>query len=106
MDDARNKYELLVIGGSAGSLLMVWKLLPLLKKEMNIAIVVVFHRKQTDDTMLVDMFSSRTEYAVKEADDKDELTPGTIFIAPADYHLLIEKNKTLTLDASEKIHYS
>jgi len=106
MEDARNKYELLVIGGSAGSLSMVLKLLPLLKKEMNVAMVMVFHRKQTDDTMLVDMFSSRTEYAVKEADDKDELTPGTIFIAPADYHLLIEKNKTLTLDASEKIHYS
>lgn len=85
---------------------MVLKLLPLLKKEMNVAIVIVFHRKQTDDTMLVDMLSSRTEFSVKEADDKDELTPGTIFLAPPDYHLLIEKNKTITLDASEKINYS
>lgn len=100
------KYELLVIGGSAGSLSMVLKLLPLLKKEMKVALVIVFHRKQTDDTTLVDMLSARTQFAVKEAEDKDELTPGTIFIAPPDYHLLIEKNGTITLDASEKINYS
>ena len=106
MGSTEKKYELLVIGGSAGSLSMVLKLLPLLKKEMNVAIVIVFHRKQTDDTMLVDMLSSRTEFSVKEAGDKDELTPGTIFLAPPDYHLLIEKNKTITLDASEKVNYS
>jgi two-component system chemotaxis response regulator CheB len=100
------RYELLIIGGSAGSLSMVLKLLPLLKKEMNIAVMIIFHRGQSDDTIIVDMLSPRTEFAVKEADDKDEIMPGTIYIAPSDYHVLIEKNKTLTLDASEKINFS
>jgi two-component system, chemotaxis family, protein-glutamate methylesterase/glutaminase len=102
-----NRYELLLIGGSAGSLTMVLKILPLLKKEMNLAVILVFHRKQSDDdTILIDMLSSRTDFRVKEADDKDEIMPGTIYIAPSDYHVLIEKNKLITLDASEKINFS
>jgi two-component system chemotaxis response regulator CheB len=52
------------------------------------------------------MFSHRTEFEVREIGDKDELTPGVIYIAPADYHVLIEKDKTFTLDDSEKINYS
>lgn len=104
---SNRRYELLVIGGSAGSLAMVLKVLPLLKKEMNIAVIIIFHRKQSDDdTIIVNMLSSRTEFFVKEADDKDEIVPGTIYIAPSDYHVLIEKNKMLTLDASEKINFS
>jgi two-component system, chemotaxis family, protein-glutamate methylesterase/glutaminase len=104
---SNRRYELLVIGGSAGSLAMVLQVLPFLKKEMNIAVIIIFHRKQSDDdTLIVNMLSSRTEFFVKEADDKDEIVPGTIYIAPSDYHVLIEKNKMLTLDASEKINFS
>lgn len=101
-----DKYHLLVIGGSTGSLTMVLKIVPLLKKEMNIAIILVFHRKQTEDTTLVDLLSTRTGYRVKEADDKDQITPGVIYIAPPDYHVLIEKDHSITLDDSEKINYS
>jgi two-component system chemotaxis response regulator CheB len=100
------KYNLMVIGGSAGSLTMVLKIIPQLTKEMNLAVVIVFHRKQTEDKVLLDVLSSRTSYQVKEVDDKDEIKPGVIYIAPADYHVLIENNKTLTLDDSEKINYS
>lgn len=38
--------------------------------------------------------------------DKDEILPGVIYLAPPDYHVLIEKDKTITLDDSEKINYS
>lgn len=43
---------------------------------------------------------------MKEADDKDEILPGWIYLAPADYHLLIEADHTLALDYSEKVNYS
>ncbi len=99
-------YELVVIGGSAGSLAVVLNILPHLKKEMNICVIVIFHRKSTDDTGLLEMFSHRTEFEVREIGDKDELTPGVLYLAPADYHVLIEKDKTLTLDDSEKVNYS
>jgi two-component system, chemotaxis family, protein-glutamate methylesterase/glutaminase len=100
------RYDLVVIGGSAGSLGVVLNMLPHLKKEMNICVIVIFHRKSAEETSLVEMFTHRTEFAVRETGDKDELSPGVIYIASPDYHLLIEKDMTLTLDASEKVNYS
>lgn len=99
-------YQLLIIGGSAGSLSVVLKIIPLLKKEMNLAVIIVFHRKSSEDNTLIDVLSSRTDFTVKETEDKDEIQSGVIYVAPADYHVLIEKNKTISLDASEKINYS
>lgn len=99
-------YELMVIGGSAGSLGVVLNILPHLKKEMDTCVIVVFHRKSAEDATLVEMFSHRTELTVREMGDKDEILPGVIYLAPPDYHVLIEKDKTITLDDSEKINYS
>lgn len=100
------KFELLIIGGSAGSLSIVQRILPLLNDDMKIAVIIIFHRKQTEDNMLVDVLSTKTNYLVKEAEDKDVISHGVIYLAPADYHLLIEKNKTLTLDDSERVNFS
>jgi two-component system, chemotaxis family, protein-glutamate methylesterase/glutaminase len=97
---------LLVIGGSAGSLSVVLKIVPLLKKALGLAVVIVFHRKQSEDSALIDVLASRTEMLVKEIDDKDELAAGVIYLAPADYHVLIEKDHSVTLDDSEKVNFS
>lgn len=104
MTKAKNK--VLVIGGSAGGLSMALKVIPLLKKSMDVAVIIVFHRKSSEDNVLINVLSSRTDFEVKEAEDKDELTPGSIYVAPADYHVLLESDGTLTLDDSEKINYS
>ena len=102
----RDSIELLVIGGSAGSLSVVLKMLPLFKY-IKVPVIIIFHRKaNTEDPILIDLLTSRTEYFVKEADDKDELQSNVIYLAPAEYHLLIENNRSLTLDDSEKINYS
>jgi two-component system, chemotaxis family, protein-glutamate methylesterase/glutaminase len=94
-----------VIGGSAGSLTMALKILPFLNPE-KLSVIVVFHRKQTSDTSLLDILSAKTRFRVREVEDKDVLTPGVIYLAPPDYHVLIEKDWSLTLDDSEKVHYS
>src|ERR1700755_1157411 len=102
----RKPFELLVIGGSAGSLSIVLQIIPLLKKEMNLSVVIVFHRKQSEDNTLVDVLSTRTEYEVREIEEKDDILPNTIYLAPADYHVVVEKDKTFSLDGSERINYS
>ena len=38
-------------------------------------------------------------------EDKDPILPGMIYIAPADYHLLVENCTSFSLDYSEKVHY-
>jgi two-component system chemotaxis response regulator CheB len=102
----RSKIKLLAIGGSAGSLPVVLKILPLLKKAMNFAVVVVLHRKSSDDTSLLNLLTDRTEFIVKEAEEKEQMQPGVIYLAPANYHLLIEKDETFSLDDSEKVNFS
>ena len=98
--------ELLVIGGSAGSLEVILKALKHLNKGLPFAIIIVLHRKPSNDSTLIDLLSSKTKATVIEANEKEPINPGCIYIAPADYHLLIENDRTLSLDYSEKINFS
>lgn len=96
----------MVIGGSAGALVMVLQIVQSLTIDMEVAVLIVLHRKQAEENVLLEVLRSKTELEVFEAEDKDEMRPGVIYIAPADYHVLIERDNTLTLDASEKVNYS
>lgn len=100
------KRKALIIGGSAGSLEVLLKILPEVNPNLGFPIVIVVHRKQGVDSLLRDLLANRTKLNVKEADEKETIKPNTIYIAPSDYHLLIEKNFTFSLDYSEKINYS
>lgn len=97
--------KVLIIGGSAGSLDVLLKILPFLEVP-TFAIVIVLHRKHTDDNTLEELIAAKTKIPVKEVEDKVALESGYIYIAPSDYHLLFEKNDLLSLDTSEKINYS
>ena len=96
----------LIIGGSAGSLEVLLKLLPSVKKKIDFSIVVVLHRKSGMDNVLTELLSSKTQLAVKEVEEKEPVEDGIIYLAPSDYHLLIEKNYTFSLDHFEKLNYS
>ncbi|MEZ0539702.1 chemotaxis protein CheB [Fibrella arboris] len=96
----------MVIGGSTGSLDVVIPVLTALQPPLTFALVLVVHRKNTANTTLANLLSIKTTLPVQEVDDKDVLTPGHIYLAPADYHLLVEQNGFFSLDDSEKIHYS
>ncbi|MVT12193.1 chemotaxis protein CheB [Chitinophaga tropicalis] len=98
--------KLLVIGGSAGSLDILMQLLPELEADWPLAMIIVLHRKSDSDMLLARLLAGKTCLPLKEADEKDLLLPGHIYIAPSDYHLLIEPDGSLTLDASEKVNYS
>jgi two-component system, chemotaxis family, protein-glutamate methylesterase/glutaminase len=104
-DRMTGQYKLLVIGGSAGSLEVIMQLLPGLDRRNGLAVVIVLHRK-SNESVLVDLLSDITLWTVKEVEEKDSIEPGVIYLAPADYHLLIEKDWTFSLDFSEKVNYS
>jgi len=99
--------DLIAIGGSAGSLQVILEILPQLNSDLETAIVIVFHRKITPNPeILIDLLNTRSPLVVKEAEDKEKIKPGTIYIAPADYHLFLEKDHSFSLDISEKINFS
>ena len=105
-DQVSPKCEVLIIGGSAGSLEVLMKILPKLPKITAFAMVIVLHRKSSEDTTLEELIAMKSPTPVMEVEDKVLLQPGFIYVAPSDYHLLFEKNHLLSLDISEKIHYS
>lgn len=98
--------ESLIIGGSAGSLDVLLKVLPDLDPLLPFPIIIVLHRKTGKDSILISLLSSKTKLKVKEVEEKEEMMPSTIYVAPPNYHLLIENNKTFSLDASEKVNFS
>lgn len=98
--------KLVIIGGSAGSLNALMQILPEMTKLNNFAMVIVVHRKSTDDQTLEELIALKSNIPLKPVEDKAPLLPGFIYIAPSNYHLLFEKNETLSLDISEKINYS
>lgn len=98
--------RLIAIGGSAGSLDVLLRTIPKIPLSSETAIVLVLHRLANTDAQLTTVLSAKTKWTVKEADDKDVLLAGSIYIAPGGYHLLIEKDGTCTLDYSEKVNYS
>jgi two-component system chemotaxis response regulator CheB len=98
--------KVLLVGGSAGSLDILMQVLPGLPIIRTMAIVIVLHRKSSDDTLLEELIALKSATPVREIEDKVQLHPGFVYIAPAYYHLLFESNGLLSLDASEKVNYS
>jgi two-component system, chemotaxis family, protein-glutamate methylesterase/glutaminase len=98
--------KLIVIGGSAGSLEVLLTVLPNLENIGALAIVIVLHRRNSDDNVLEELLRMKSGLQIKEIEDKTSLKPNRIHVAPADYHLLFEKDQTLSLDISEKVNYS
>jgi two-component system chemotaxis response regulator CheB len=105
-DKRINGCKLLILGGSAGSLEVLIKILPHLTVLSGYAMVIVLHRKGSEDNTLEELIAIKTTVPVVEVEDKTPLVPGHIYVAPSDYHLLFEKNDTISLDTSEKVNYS
>ena len=98
--------NMLAIGGSAGSFEVLLKLIPLIKADIEFPILIILHRKSNAPNSISDVFKKKTKLPVLECDEKEALVNGKIYFAPADYHLLIEKDRTVSLDYSEKVNYS
>ena len=104
---AEKAYKLIVIGGSSGSVSALVKLIPEIKPAFNIPIILVLHRQPASKQGFIsEILQNKTHLCIKEADEKENIRSGTIYVAPADYHLLIEKDFTISLDASEKVLFS
>jgi two-component system chemotaxis response regulator CheB len=100
------RIEAITIGGSAGALEALSEILPALPTGFALPIVVVIHIPPNKQSYLPDVLGSMCALPVKEAEDKEPLSPGTIYVAPPDYHVLIEKRHCLSLSVDAPVHYS
>jgi two-component system chemotaxis response regulator CheB len=99
-------YEAVVIGASAGGVEAVGALLAALPRSFGAAVVVVIHVPPANDNLLVRVLAPRCGLPVREAADKESAEGGTVYVAPAGYHLLIEPERTFALSLDEPVHYS
>jgi two-component system chemotaxis response regulator CheB len=95
-----------VIGGSAGSLKVLMEFLPKLKPDLAFPLIIILHRKNDRRSSLENLLNNICPLPVKEAEDKESLKDGIVYVAPPDYHLLLERDYSLSLDASEKVIWS
>ncbi len=94
------------IGASAGGVQALGELLPALSPDLQAAVFVVLHLPRDRPSLLVDVFSRKCELAVREAEDKEPVMPGTVYFAPSNYHLLVEAGPQLALSADDLVNLS
>ncbi len=98
-------YSVVAIGTSWGGLAALTKLLGDLPADFSIPVVVVQHRSTDSERLLAQLLQDATDLRVCEIEDKDALTPGTVHLAPANYHVLIDDGyASLTLE--EPVRFS
>jgi len=98
-------YSIVAIGTSWGGLMAMSKLLSELPAEFPIPIVIVQHRSKDSDKLLSQLLQDATQLTVCEIEDKDLLEPGKVHVAPADYHVMIERGY-VSLTVEEPVRYS
>ena len=96
--------ELVAIGTSLGGLNALSRLLSALPATLAVPIAVVQHRAVVPHGGgLTELLQDATALTVVEAEDKMQLEPGTVYLAPADYHLLIEDRGLLALSTEAPV---
>jgi two-component system chemotaxis response regulator CheB len=104
--DRWKRSDVVLIGGSAGSFKLVFNIVKNFDAALNKAVIIVIHRKKNFFSDIEKLFAENTAMPFKEITDKQKINNNSIYIAPANYHTLIEKEKYFALDVSEAIWYS
>lgn len=84
------RFEITVIGASMGGLNALSVILAGLPKNLPVAVAIAQHRHKSSDGELVNFLQQQSLLPVFEVEDKQAIAPGQVYLAPADYHLLIE----------------
>lgn len=98
--------EAIVVGASAGGIAALTRLLAAPRASFRPAVLVVLHLPPNRPSVLQRVFGERCALPVREAVDKDPIDVGTVYLAPPDYHLQVEPDRTVSLSFDEPVNYS
>jgi two-component system chemotaxis response regulator CheB len=102
----KKRYEAVVIGSSAGGLNALKTLFRGLDRGFRLPVIIVQHISPDSDNYLIHILNDMRKLKVKEADEKEIPMPGMAYIAPPNYHLLVEPDHTFTLTVDERVNYA
>jgi two-component system chemotaxis response regulator CheB len=98
--------QAILIGGSAGAIEVVSLVLGALRADFATPVVVVIHLPRSRPSALAGALHGKCGLALREALDKEPLAPATVYIAPPDYHLLIDPGPCFALSVDEPVNFS
>jgi two-component system chemotaxis response regulator CheB len=100
------RVDAIVIGASAGGIEALTVVLPALPAGLRPSVFIVLHLPRDKPSMLAEIFARKCALPVREAEDKDEVAPGTVYFAPNNYHLLVDKGPQISLSVDDPVHHS
>jgi two-component system, chemotaxis family, protein-glutamate methylesterase/glutaminase len=101
-----NSYKAVVIGGSAGSFQGVVRILSNLPKKFPLPIIMCLHRLKHVRHGFVEALSIKSVVQVTEPNDKESIKKGSIYLAPANYHMSVELGHYFALSTEEMVNNS
>ncbi|WP_198171499.1 chemotaxis protein CheB [Mucilaginibacter aquatilis] len=104
--DRWHNSKVLLLAGSAGSFKLLFHAVKNLPADLNKTVIIIIHRKKNFFSEIEKLFAENSRMYLREISDKDRIDSNTIYIAPANYHTLVENEKQFSLDVSEAVWYS
>lgn len=96
----------IIIGGSAGSFQTVLSLLETLPKNYPFPIFLILHRLKNVRNGFIEALSIKSKITLLEPNDKQIIEAGNIYLAPANYHMYVEFDNTISLSIEETVNHS
>jgi two-component system chemotaxis response regulator CheB len=100
------RYATVVVGASAGGVEALTTILGMLPADFPLPILVVQHLHASDDGRLAAHLGDSTALTLLEPRDKEAVLPGHVYVAPANYHMLVERNGTIALSVDDRVNWS
>ena len=98
--------HVIAIGGSAGVLDALSDILIELPSNFPYPILIVVHIPPDKKSLIANLLNEKSDLIVKEARDKETLVAGHVYFAPSDYHMMAERDYSISLSVEEPVLYS
>lgn len=95
-----------MIGTSAGGFQALSVILEKLPRDYPIPIAVVQHRSKESRHLFEEVLQQKCQIQIKQVDEKEAIKGNVVYVAPADYHLLIETDRTFSLSCDPPVRFS
>ncbi len=102
----KTAFKAVAVGASAGGVKALSLILPQFGRGFAGAVILVQHRSEDEESWLVDAIGQNCRLKIKEVVDKEPVLPGIVYVAPAGYHLLVEKDRHFALSVDDPVCYS
>jgi len=106
LGEEKMKLKAIVLGASAGGLQAISTILMELEEGFKVPILIVQHLSPHSDNYMVTHLNNICRLNVKEAEEKEKILPGSVYVAPPNYHMLVEEDEILSLTVEAKENYS